>query len=236
MKNFIEPFALHEDEREFRDLKAIIKKKIGFNCDDYKQTHFKRRLAIRLRANQSRSYKEYADALASNETEVQKLKDILTVNVTELFRNQETYEVLRSIIFPELVKVRAESRTIKIWSAGCSNGEEPYSIAIMLREFLGISARRYNISILGTDIDEDSLKKAERGLYQSKQIEKISKDRLGQFFIQKDNNYQITDEIRSLVSFKHHDMISGSRLHGFDMIFCRNVTIYFEQNFRRNSI
>lgn len=230
MMNFADPLSLHEDETEFADLKAIIKKKIGFNCDQYKQAHLKRRLAVRLRANRSRSYKEYTEILLRNETELQKLKETLTINVTELFRNPETYDVIRRTVLPELIKSKAEDRTLRIWSAGCSNGEEPYSIVIMLYEFLGILIRRYTISVLGTDIDEDSLKKAQNGIYQSKQLEKMSKDRLDRFFIKKEDcSYQVNDEMRRLVKFKYHDMISGPRLFGFDIIFCRNVTIYFEQ-------
>lgn len=230
MTNFADSIVLHEDEKEFVELKAIIKKKIGFNCDQYKQAHLKRRLAVRLRANQSGSYKEYMDILMRNEAELQKLKDTLTVNVTELFRNPETYEVFSKTVLPELVKSKGDDKTIKIWSAGCSNGEEPYSIAILVREFLGGLTKRYSISIIGTDIDEDSLKKAQNGIFQLKQLEKINKERLDKFFTRKDDgNFQISEDLRRLLKFRHHDMISGSRMFGFDVIFCRNVTIYFEQ-------
>ncbi|NJD76802.1 MAG: protein-glutamate O-methyltransferase CheR [Candidatus Methanoperedens sp.] len=230
MTNFADSIVLHEDEKEFVELKAIIKKKIGFNCDQYKQAHLKRRLAVRLRANQSGSYKEYMDILMRNEAELQKLKDTLTVNVTELFRNPETYEVFSKTVLPELVKSKGDDKTIKIWSAGCSNGEEPYSIAILVREFLGGLTKRYSISIIGTDIDEDSLKKAQNGIFQLKQLEKINKERLDKFFTRKDDgNFQISEDLRRLLKFRHHDMISGPRMFGFDVIFCRNVTIYFEQ-------
>ncbi len=230
MTNFADSLVMHEDEKEFADLKIIIKKKIGFNCDQYKQAHLKRRLAVRLRANQSGSYKEYMDILIKNESELQKLKDTLTVNVTELFRNPETYEVFSKTVLPELIKSKGDNKTIKIWSAGCSNGEEPYSIAILVREFLGGLTKRYAISIMGTDIDEDSLKKAENGIYQLKQLEKINKERLERFFVKKDDaNYQVSEDLRRLLKFRHHDMISGPRMFGFDVIFCRNVTIYFEQ-------
>lgn len=230
MIDYPDTFPVHEDESEFTELKALIKRKIGFNCEDYKQAHLKRRLAVRLRANHSKSYKDYTNVLLANETESKKLKETLTVNVTELFRNPETYEAFRRSALPELIKAKGDKRTIRIWSAGCSNGEEPYSIAIMLREFMGISTKRYDISILGTDIDEDSLEKAERGFYQFKQLEKIGQDRLSRFFNKKeDYTYQVVDEIRDLVKFRYHDMISGTRMFGFDIIFCRNVTIYFEQ-------
>ncbi len=230
MTNFADSLVMHEDEKEFADLKIIIKKKIGFNCDQYKQAHLKRRLAVRLRANQSGSYKEYMDILIKNESELQKLKDTLTVNVTELFRNPETYEVFSKTVLPELIKSKGDNKTIKIWSAGCSNGEEPYSIAILVREFLGGLTKRYAISIMGTDIDEDSLKKAENGIYQLKQLEKINKERLDRFFDRKDDgNFQVSEDLRHLLKFRHHDMISGPRMFGFDVIFCRNVTIYFEQ-------
>jgi chemotaxis protein methyltransferase CheR len=229
MKPFSDPLQIIENEKEFTDLKAIIKKKIGFNCDEYKEPHLKRRLAARLRANNSISYKEYSDILLSDEEESRKLKEGLTVNVTELFRNPETYEAFRCLALPELIKTKSDNRTIKVWSAGCSNGEEPYSIAMMLVEYLGISAKRYKISILGTDIDDDSLAKAQRAEYKIKQIEKMDIKRLNQFFIKNNENYKLVEDLQRIVQFKHHDMISGPEMYGFDIIFCRNVTIYFEQ-------
>lgn len=218
-----------EDDRDFSELKIIIKRKTGFNCEDYKQPHLKRRLAVRLRATQSGSYKDYMQVLLKNADEEKQLKETLTVNVTELFRNPETYESISKNVLPELIKQKGDNRFLRVWSAGCSNGEEPYSIAVMLNEFLGISAKRYNISITGTDIDEDSLGKAEKAIFQPKQLEKIGKGRIERFFAKRDNDYQVIDEIRRMVKVKRHDLISGPKLSGFDMIFCRNVTIYFEQ-------
>ncbi len=229
MMKIAEP-TIREDEREFADLKSLIKKKMGFNCDDYKQAHLKRRLAVRLRATRSKSYKEYGGILMKDETESHKLKETLTINVTEFFRNHETYEAFRRAALPEMVKAKGESRIIKVWSAGCANGEELYSIAIMLFEFLGPSAKKYNIRLLGTDIDDESLEKARSGIYQPKILEKLSKERHERFFANKGTFYQIRDDIHGLANFKHHDMISDPQLRGFDIIFCRNVTIYFDQN------
>ena len=223
-------YPSYEDEKEFTELKTIIKKKLGFNCDGYKQAHLKRRLAVRLRANNSESYKDYAMTLLNNDNEPEKLKEALTVNVTELFRNPETFEAFYNVALPELIKTKGDNVTIKVWSAGCSNGEEPYSIAIMLLEFLGYRANKYNISILGTDIDDDSLRNAECGVYKPKQLEKISKERLDRFFIKQGDEYAVADDVRNIVNFKHHDIISGPRMYGFDIIFCRNVTIYFDKN------
>ncbi|VVB55073.1 Chemotaxis protein methyltransferase [uncultured archaeon] len=220
---------IREDEKEFSDLKYIIKRKIGFNCEDYKQPHLKRRLAVRLRATESKSYRDYAQVLSKNEDEINKLKETLTVNVTELFRNPETFDSVRNNVLPELIKQKGINKVIKVWSAGCSNGEEPYSIAIMLNEFLGSSAKRYNISIQATDIDDDSIAKAEMAIFQPKQLEKIGQERINRFFVKKDNNYQVIDEVKRLVKVKRHDLISGPKFSGFDIIFCRNVTIYFEQ-------
>ena len=230
MTNLIPPSTIREDEKEFAELKAIIKRKIGFNCEDYKQPHLKRRLAVRLRATESKSYRDYAQMLSKNEDEINKLKETLTVNVTELFRNPETFDSVRDNVLPELIKQKGIIKSIKVWSAGCSNGEEPYSIAILLNEFLGSSTKRYNISILATDIDDDSIAKAEMAIYQPKQLEKIGQERINRFFIKKDNNYQVIDEVKKLVKVKRHDLISGPKFSGFDIIFCRNVTIYFEQS------
>ncbi len=165
-----------------------------------------------------------------NEDEVKQLKETLTVNVTELFRNPETFDSVRDNVLPELIKQKGIIKSIKVWSAGCSNGEEPYSIAILLNEFLGSSTKRYNISIQATDIDDDSIAKAEMAIYQPKQLEKIGQERINRFFVKKDNNYQVIDEVKKLVKVKRHDLISGPKFSGFDIIFCRNVTIYFEQN------
>ncbi|CAG0978328.1 MAG: protein-glutamate O-methyltransferase CheR [Candidatus Methanoperedens sp.] len=225
----LQPVTISEDEKEFSELKSIIKRKIGFNCEDYKQPHLKRRLAVRLRATASKSYKDYTQVLLKNEEEVKQLKETLTVNVTELFRNPETFDSVRNNVLPELIKRKGINKVIKIWSAGCSNGEEPYSIAIMLNEFLGSSAKRYNISIQATDIDDDSIAKAEMAMFQAKQLEKIGQERINRFFLKKDNNYQVIDELKKLVKVKRHDLISGPKFSGFDIIFCRNVTIYFEQ-------
>ncbi len=223
-------YPAYEDEKEFSELKTIIKKKLGFNCEGYKQAHLKRRLAVRLRANNSQSYKEYAMTLLNKDDESEKLKEALTVNVTELFRNPEAFETFYKVGLPELFKTKGDNMTIKVWSAGCSNGEEPYSIAIMLLEFLGYRATKYNISILGTDIDDDSLRIAGSGVYKPKQLDKISKERLDRFFIDQGDEYVVSDEIRNIVHFKHHDIISGPRMYGFDIIFCRNVTIYFDKS------
>jgi chemotaxis protein methyltransferase CheR len=220
---------IHEDETEFTELKTIIKRKIGFNCEDYKQPHLKRRMAVRLRITKSKSYKEYSDLLLKSAEEEKQLKETLTVNVTELFRNPEMFEYVRMKVLPELIKSKGENRVLKIWSAGCSNGEEASSIAIMLREVLGASFKRYSISILCTDIDDDSLGKAEKAVFNPKQLEKISKERLDRFFVKTDNSYMLNDELKKLLKVKHHDMISGPKISGFDLIYCRNVTIYFEQ-------
>lgn len=220
---------INENDKDFADLKILIKRKIGFNCEDYKQPHLKRRLAVRLRATQSKSYRDYSQILLRNAEEERLLKETLTVNVTELFRNPETYESVYDNVLPELMKAKKDLKFIKIWSAGCSNGEEPYSIAIMLSQFLGNSIKRYNISILATDIDEDSLGKAEKGIFQEKQLEKIGKERIDNYFDKKDSNYQVKEDLKKLVKVKRHDLISGPKMGGFDIIFCRNVTIYFEQ-------
>ncbi len=234
MTSLFEPVIVNEDEKEFAELKTIIKKKIDFNCDEYKQAHLKRRLAVRLRANHSKSYKEYATTLLYDEEEPLKLKEALTVNVTELFRNPETFETFSVTVLPELIKEKGEDRTIRVWSAGCANGEEPYSIAIMLLEFLRNQAKRYNISIIGTDIDDDSLKLAQFGTYKSKQLEKISRERLDRFFIKMGDCYQVIDDVRNIVLFRHHDMISDPLLYGFDIIKKNQINSYTIEDFTSN--
>ncbi|AEH60446.1 MCP methyltransferase, CheR-type [Methanosalsum zhilinae DSM 4017] len=218
-----------EDDAEFTALKKVINRKIGFNCDQYKISHFKRRIDIRLRATKCSGYSNYAEYLKNNPKEVDALTDTLTVNVTEFFRNQETYQALEDEVLPAIISSK-RNKSINIWSAGCSIGVEAYSVAMLLHKFLGNDFRRYRIKIIGTDIDKKSLKKAEDGIYGASEIKNLTDVFLGKYFICGENEYQVIDEIKNMTTFQHHDLISGEDFRDFDLILCRNVTIYFERD------
>lgn len=220
-----------KEDIDFILLKSVIKDKLGFNCEYYKDSHFKRRIDVRLRASGARNYGDYVKLLKENPEELAILMDTLTVNVTNFFRNTEVYDIVEKEVLPAVIKTKSTSslKSIKIWSAGCSIGVEAYSIAMLLHHLLGDNIKRYNISITGTDIDKASLQQAQQGVYGETEMKDVKPAFLKKYFVQQGKQYHIIDEIKKMAHFKSHDMISGPKMKGFDIIFCRNVTIYFEK-------
>ncbi|OYT42057.1 MAG: hypothetical protein B6U86_01145 [Candidatus Altiarchaeales archaeon ex4484_43] len=221
---------------DFELLKRKIMRARGFNCNCYKESSLKRRIRIRMNANNIHSYSEYIKFLTGNEEEYDKLIDTLTVNVTEFFRDPETYDKINVIVLPELTsRKRKEGRKIiRIWCAGCASGEEPYSIAILLREYLGDKIDDFIIFIRATDIDEKSLELARKGEYKSDVLKNMKKYFIRKYFERINDSYRIKDSIRNMVRFEKHDIISGKAQRYFDMILCRNVLIYLSRDTQRD--
>jgi chemotaxis protein methyltransferase CheR len=215
----------------FELLKREITESTGFNCEQYKEAHFKRRVNVRLRANNSENYQEYLKLLRRNSTEREYLIETLTINVSEFFRNPETFEVIEKEVIPFLIKSRSDSliKSIRIWSAGCATGEEVYSLAIVLHRALGRDFDKYRVSIIGTDIDTLSLEKARKGFYLENVLKNVDASTKETYFVKQSNTYQVSNQLRGMVRFKRQDMISESCTDHFDLIICRNVMIYFKK-------
>ncbi|MFY1113045.1 MAG: CheR family methyltransferase [Methanosarcinaceae archaeon] len=222
---------IQEEDPDLELLKKAIKKNLGFNCEQYKESHFRRRINVRVRATNSSSYAEYLKILKKDQDEYRNLIEALTVNVSEFFRNPETYTVIEKEVLPTLIKSKSKSlvKAIRIWSAGCAAGEEAYSLAILLHMLLEKDFGKYRISIMGTDIDSSSLEKARKGVYSENALKNVDEKTRERYFIKKDEMYQVTDQLKNITHFKQHDLISGSKLSHFDMIICRNVMIYFNK-------
>ena len=155
--------AIHYSEGAFRAIRDILLEREGFDLDSYKDKCIQRRISFRVRTSGCKSTEEYIELLNKKEEEVKKLLNALTINVTEFFRNQSTFDKLKDIVFPDIFAAKGVSGTVRIWSAGCASGEEPYSIAIILKEWLEEELIRFNIEITATDVDEGILKKAAEG-------------------------------------------------------------------------
>jgi chemotaxis protein methyltransferase CheR len=225
----LKPVGKNEDEY-YETLKKLIQKNLGFNSNQYKDSHFKRRIDVRLRATNTKSYKEYVELLQSDRNEYPELMETLTVNVTNFFRNPEVYDIVEKEVLPAIIKSKSSGlRSIRIWSAGCSIGVEAYSIAMLLNHLLGKDFNKYNIKITGTDIDKESLLKAQSGIYSGAEMKDVRPAFLKKYFTQEDGKYMVSDEIKKLTQFKKQDLISGPKMSGFDAVFCRNVTIYFQK-------
>lgn len=220
-----------EKDITFELLKRAITESTGFNCEQYKEAHFKRRINVRFRATGSESYEEYIKLLKRNSNEREYLIKTLTINISEFFRNPETFEIIEKEIIPLLIKYRSNSiiKSIRIWSAGCAAGEEVYSLAILIHRILGKDLDKFRVSILGTDIDTISLEKARKGIYHEETLKKMDVSIKQSYFAKQDEGYQVSDQLKNIVHFQRHDMISESFTSRFDLIVCRNVMIYFKK-------
>lgn len=217
------------DQAELEELKAQIHADAGFFCAGYKEKCLRRRLAIRMRARGIHRYSEYGELLRRDAAEYEKLLAVLTINVSKFFRNIEVWEALEREVVPALFALNAPQ--VKIWSAGSAGGEEAYSIAILLREHArkhGLTEKLRRFSILGSDIDRDILEVARRAEYGETALVEMRADLRERWFIP-GARYQLRDEVRQMVRFEPLDLLSDPFPGGQHLIFCRNVTIYFER-------
>lgn len=212
------------DEYGFQLLREKIKKDINFNAPCYEEKHLKRRLAVRMKALNISSYREYLGFLSRQREEYSRLLRALTINVTEFFRDPSTFKAIQNEVLPRII---ASRRRIRIWSSGCSDGKEPYSIAILLLEALGGALSRFNPIIYASDIDDEMLAKAEMGEYKEAEMKGLPQDYLQKYFQRTNTGYRVTDRVKRLVKFEHRDLISDPKHRFLDLILCRNVVIYF---------
>lgn len=218
------------DDAEFLELTAKIARERDFRCGSYKEKCVRRRIAVRMRARAVHSYADYARILDSDNVEWDKLMDALTINVTKLFRNWETYSLLADTIVPEVWA--AHSDQIRVWSAGCSSGEEPYSLATLFFR-AGERSRRAatpeRVRILGTDIDKRSLDSARAARFDEDAFADTPKEYRDRYFTA---GYpaSVLPEIKALVALERRDLLLESAPPGgFHVIVCRNVLIYFDR-------
>jgi len=224
---------------EFDQIRGVIREMTGISMSDSKRQLIYRRLSGRLKALNISTFKEYLAFLKSGDaTEVELFTNAVTTNLTSFFREDHHFDYLVKTIIPEVVQEKQNSsRRLRIWSAGCSTGEEPYSIAIALREALrDISA--WDAKVLCTDLDTDVIATASAGVYTENRFEKMSQVRLKRWF-QKSNGadgtlLKVRDELRQLLTFKQLNLMHDWPMRGrFDVIFCRNVVIYFDKPTQR---
>ena len=214
---------------QLRELAKQINADTGFDILQYKERPLKRRLAVRLRACQINTYQEYAQRLAQDKTEYPKLLDALTINVTNFYRNPETFKALTTKVMPLLANRYEQAQPLTIWSAGCSSGEEPYSLAILWREYSGGSGVNRPCRIIATDIDRQSMEKAGQGVYDQNSMNEIPPELIGKYFKPVSKNYILDEEIKNMVEYRHFDLLEPSPFTGLDLILCRNVLIYFSR-------
>lgn len=195
--------------------------KIDLNC--YKERQMKRRIDALITKHGIKGYENYVQVLKTDKTCFEEFVNYLTINVSEFYRNPDQWRVMEKDIVPELIG--KFGKNLKIWSAACSTGDEPYSLVMALSRHLPLNM----IRITATDLDKQVIAKAKVGLYSEKSIAAVPDDLKKKYFTKVGLSYQISDEIKSRVEFKEHNLLESSYPKDYHMIVCRNVLIYFTE-------
>ncbi|GGF09392.1 chemotaxis protein methyltransferase [Halobacillus andaensis] len=199
-----------------------LKRKSGIDLLYYKEAQMKRRLtALRVKRG-FHNFSAYFNAVLQEEELFQELLDRLTINVSEFYRNKKRWEVLEHKVLPHLLKKQGK---LKIWSAACSTGEEPYTLAMIVNKYLPSR----NFQVIATDLDENALKRAEMGVYPERSLKEVPEDMVKKHFKKEDFMYRINDEVKRNVTFTKHNLLADEYGHNYDLIVCRNVLIYFTE-------
>jgi chemotaxis protein methyltransferase CheR len=210
------------EAQEYAFIKNKVLKLTGVDLDCYKARQVQRRLRTYLMRSGHANWPNFFRAITQDPTALARFKDYLTINVSSFFRDPEKFVYLQETILPELL--RGHPR-LRVWSAGCSHGHEPYTLAIVLAEAAGFYRRHH---ILATDIDRSALARAQAGgPYSADEVEKVPPVLLERYFQVHDDGYYVIESLRRKVSFRYHNLLAEPFEGGFDLIVCRNVVIYF---------
>jgi chemotaxis methyl-accepting protein methylase len=221
--------ALENRPEQLERVLHFISKERGIDLNSYRQTFAFRHLRSRMSDTECCNCQEYLNYLKANPEEIDLFLDDLSINVTHFFRDPEVFAAFQKGALTELVERKSKSSLslIRIWSAGCASGQEAYSLAIMMSEALG-NGKNLTVKIWATDVDKEALKRGEAGEYEQKDLKEVNKKILEKYFVQVYNGkYSVKPEIKQMVKFQKQNLISDPALKFMDIIFCRNVMIYF---------
>lgn len=195
----------------------------SIDLSSYKQNQMKRRIDALMARRRIVGYDKYVEFLKSDKEGLKEFVEYITINVSEFYRNPEQWKILTEDIFPQLIK--QFGKRLKIWSAACSTGDEPYSLVMALSKYVPLS----DISITATDISDDIIDKAKIGIYGDKSVVSVPKEYLDKYFTKNGNFYAVSDQIKRCVHFKKHNLLKDDFYKDYHLIVCRNVLIYFTE-------
>lgn len=224
-----DPEVLARPDRDFEKVLVVLRSAMGVDFSDYKLTSIRRRLARRMAVRRVTSLAAYVQLLRDEPPEIHALFEDLLIHVTSFFRDPDAFAALEQHVFPELLKKKRDGGVIRIWCAGCSTGEEAYSLVIALREFLAREdAADTPIQLFASDVSETAIEKARAGFYPDAAVRGVSAERLARHFVRVDGGgYRIIKAIRERCAFVKHDLASDPPFSKLDLVSCRNVLIYF---------
>ncbi|HEY7209311.1 MAG TPA: CheR family methyltransferase [Bryobacteraceae bacterium] len=228
--------APRDEEKYFGRILKQLKTVSGVDFYLYKPSTLRRRIARRMLMHRIDTLAEYTSLLQNNSNELRDLQEDILISVTRFFRDPEVYDALKKSIFPKIYRDRASDQQVRVWVAGCSSGEEVYSIAICLLEALTGSTAEPSIQIFGTDASELSVQKARLGIYPESITNEVSPERLRRFFVKVEKGFQVSKRLRDLCIFARQNLCTDPPFSRLDLISCRNVLIYFGAQLQRQLI
>jgi chemotaxis methyl-accepting protein methylase len=229
----VENISVENNDQALDLLLEKVYREGGHDFRDYKRGTVTRRLQRRLYATGATTYLEYMRFLDSHPEEYKRLADDLTIKVSGFFRSPHTFHQIAELVLPEMMAYKRNRGGLRlsIWSAACAHGEEPYSVAILLADFLGNRLPEFAISIYASDINRQALTKAREGIYSPKEVENLSPAILKSYFTSNGEGYGVNSNIRQMVSFSYFDLVSTKPppFTNLDCVFCCNILIYLQK-------
>ena len=224
-------------EHELSEIRMLIEERTGIHFDESRERFFSTRVREHLHAKGLARGTDLLRAMRKSNVEYEALLERLLTQETSFFRYPAVYETLEKRVLPELhvKKFWKNPRTLRVWSAGCSTGEEPYSIAITIADALNF-ADAWNVEILATDVGRQALKQAERAVYAGRSIASVKEAQLGAHFTQLEDGYEVKPRLRKMVTLAQMNLASAVYVGRMDLIFCMNVLIYFSEERRRTLV
>ncbi len=225
-------------DNDFNYIRELVSDCAGINLADGKRQLVYSRLTRRLRELGLSDFKSYCSILKKgDDSELVNFINAITTNLTSFFREQHHFDFLIKTVFPELLEKNKATRRIRLWSAGCSTGEEPYSIAMTFQDHFP-EIKNWDIKILATDLDTNVLETAKKGIYAFERVSGLPKKTVNKWFVhsksKETNLVKVRPELQKMISFKHLNLMGKWPISGeFDFIFCRNVIIYFNKDTQR---
>jgi two-component system CheB/CheR fusion protein len=231
---------LKSDTKEANAIQKILmllRSHTGHDFAYYKKNTITRRIDRRLAYHQLPDYGHYINFLRENPQEIDVLFNELLIGVTKFFRDAHAFESLREKLF-NLLRQKADSEPIRVWVAGCSTGEEAYSIAILIMEYFELSKLKKapKVQIFATDLDMEAIEHARQGVYYENIVADVSPERLDRFFLKKDDTYLVKKELREMIVFAQHNLIKDAPFTRLDLLSCRNVMIYLTAELQKKIV
>lgn len=208
---------------DYEGFKSAILRLTGIDLSAYKENQMKRRIDTLIRKHRIDGYEAFVNTIRSDKDLFEEFVNYLTINVSEFYRNPDQWELMDKTFIPELISMFGKN--LKIWSAACSTGDEPYSLVMALSRHIPLS----QIKIIATDLDKQVIAQAKVGLYVEKSLASVPKDLKEKYFKKVGSSFQISDEIKSRVEFRQHNLLKDPYPDKCNMIVCRNVLIYFTE-------